>query len=393
MVNIQDSAAIKRLSFASLIVLLLSVGVSYGQHDAHDSGDHNDGTTEAHQNDHHDDGHQDAHEANGHAEDGADHHATADHGDGHDSDGHGEKEFNAGEMIMHHIADDYIWHFWDNGVVYLPVILYSSDRGVEVFSSSNFYEHHSLVEYNGYEIHHGKIAPVDESRSVFDISITKNVASLLISIVFMLIIFLKVGRSYKKDTLSAPKGLANFFEVIVTFVRDDIAKPNIGHKYERFMPFLLTLFFFIWFNNLFGLTPGAANLTGNIAVTFTLAIITFIVTNVNGNKNYWKHIFATPGVPIPVLLILVPVEFIGLFTKPFSLMIRLFVSITAGHIVVLSLISLVFIFESFAIGGASLLLVTFINIIELLVATIQAYVFTMFTSMYIGQAVEEHHDH
>ena len=151
------------------------------------------------------------------------------------------------------------------------------------------------------------------------------------------------------------------------------------------------IIFFIWFGNLLGLIPGAANLTGNIAVTFVLAIITFIVTNINGNKEYWKHVFATPGVPWPLLFIMVPVEFIGLFTKPFSLMVRLFVAITAGHIVILSLIGLSFIFSSYTVGVASSVLVVFINLIEILVATIQAYVFTLFSSMYIGAAVAEHH--
>ena len=154
--------------------------------------------------------------------------------------------------------------------------------------------------------------------------------------------------------------------------------------------YLLTLFFFIWFGNLLGLVPGAANLTGNIAVTATLAIMTFIVTNINGNKDYWKHVFATPGVPLPLLLVIVPVEIIGLFTKPFALMVRLFVAITAGHIVILSFIGLIFIFESYAVGLPSLLMVVFINIIELLVATIQAYVFTLFSAMYIGSAVADH---
>ena len=173
-------------------------------------------------------------------------------------------------------------------------------------------------------------------------------------------------------------------------MRDEIALPNIGPRYKQFTPYLLTLFFFIWIGNLLGLVPGAANLTGNIAVTVTLAVITFLITNFNGNKDYWKHVFATPGVPLPLLFIIVPVEIIGLFTKPFALTVRLFVAITAGHIVILSFIGLIFVFESMAVGVASTLMVIFINIIELLVATIQAYVFTLFSAMYIGSAVADH---
>jgi len=177
------------------------------------------------------------------------------------------------------------------------------------------------------------------------------------------------------------------------FVRDEIVKPNIGHHYEKYLPYLLTLFFFILFGNLLGLLPGAGNMTGNIAVTLTLAVFTFIITNFSGNKSYWGHIFWTPGVPLPLRIVILPVEIIGLFTKPFSLTIRLFVAITAGHIVILSLICLTFIFGSIYVGLASTLMVLFINLIELLVAGIQAYVFTLFTSLYIGMATAEHEHH
>jgi F-type H+-transporting ATPase subunit a len=180
----------------------------------------------------------------------------------------------------------------------------------------------------------------------------------------------------------------------VVFVRDDIAKPNIGDKYHRFMPYLLTIFFFIWINNLMGLIPffpGGANVTGNIAFTLTLSVFTFIVTNVNGNKHYWKHIFATPGVPIAVLPIMALVEFIGIFTKPFALMVRLFANITAGHIIILSLVSLIFVFESVFISPISIGFGLFMNVLELLVAALQAYIFTLLSAMFIGGAVEEHH--
>lgn len=409
MVNFQDSAAFKRLSVATIIVFLLSVGISFGQHgdehtdDSHsehvddttgghadEAHPHADGAAEAHG---HDDQHHEATE--GHHEGEAEGHHEGGHGEGDHAEGeHHEEEEGVGEMILGHIKDNHVWHFWDEGVVYLPMILYTED-GIKTYNSADFYEHHAKVEHDGYIINErGKVEAVGDNAAVIvDFSITKNVASLLISIVVMLIIFFSVGRHYKGGNVNAPKGLAAIFEPIVVFVRDEVAKPNIGPKYEKFVPYLLTLFFFIWLNNLFGLTPGAANLTGNIAVTFTLAILTFIIVNVNGNKNYWRHILAMPGVPKPVLLILTPVEFLSIFTKPFSLMIRLFVAITAGHIVVLSLIGLIFIFKSWAIAPASMILVTFVNMIELLVATIQAYVFTMFTALYIGQAVEEHHDH
>ncbi len=303
-------------------------------------------------------------------------------------------------FIMHHVKDSHEWHFATFGHTHvtlpLPVIIYSSDRGLEFYSSSDFIDHETHkfgVEHEGYYIDsHDHLQPVDESRSIVDLSITKNVAMLIIVLVVVLFLILSAAKRYKKHPNAAPKGIASFIEPIVLFIRDEVAKPNIGHKYKKFTPYLLTIFFFIWIGNLMGLIPGAANLTGNIAVTMTLAVFTFFATNLNGNKEYWKHVFATPGVPLPLLVVIVPVEFIGLFTKPFALMVRLFVAMTAGHIVILSFIGLIFVFESFAVGVASTMMVVFINLIELLVAVIQAYVFTLFSAMYIGQAVAEH-DH
>jgi len=305
-------------------------------------------------------------------------------------------------FIMHHIKDSHEWHFATVGhshiTLALPVIIYSSDRGFEFYSSSSFVDpdtHHFGVEYNGYYIdEQDKLQAVDESRSFLDLSITKNVAMLFLVLIVTLYLMLSASSFYKKHPNRAPRGIASFVEPIVVFVRDEIALPNIGPRYKKFTPYLLSLFFFIWIGNLLGLLPGAANLTGNIAVTVTLAMITFFVTNFNGNKAYWKHVVATPGVPLPLLLIIVPVEIIGLFTKPFALTVRLFVAITAGHIVILSFIGLIFVFESYAVGVASTLMVVFINVIELLVATIQAYVFTLFSAMYIGPAVADHgHEH
>jgi F-type H+-transporting ATPase subunit a len=309
--------------------------------------------------------------------------------------GAGESEpFNASEVILHHVMDDHVWHFWDGrfGTLYLPVIVYSSERGLDIFSSRNFYDdHHQVVEYNGYVLDHGHITL--KGKQVFDISITKNVAMLLINATLLVLLLVAAARGARQNTGKAPRGLQSFFEPIVVFVRDEIVKPNIGHHYEKYLPYLLTLFFFILFGNLLGLLPGAGNMTGNIAVTLTLAVFTFIITNVSGNKGYWGHILWTPGVPLPLRIVILPVEIVGIFTKPFSLMIRLFVAITAGHIVLLSLISLAFIFQSVTVGLVSSLIVLFINLIELLVAGIQAYVFTLFTSLYIGMATAEHEHH
>jgi F-type H+-transporting ATPase subunit a len=317
-----------------------------------------------------------------------------------------EGEFNITETILEHVKDSYGWHLWGHTTVHLPVIL-KTDKGLEVFSSSKLMnEHHQPVVYQGknnYKVNHesGKIEIVDESgkpvenASLLDVSITKNVASLILSVLLVLAIFLTVAKKYKKQGVtSAPKGLQSFIEPLILFVRDDIAKPNIGAKYAKFMPFLLTIFFFIWLNNMLGLVPffpGGANLSGNIAFTMVLAVIVFIIVNVNGNKNYWKHIFWMPGVPVPMKIFLAPIELMGVFTKPISLMIRLFANITAGHILVLALICLIFVFKSVFVAPVSVGFAAFIFCIELLVAFLQAFIFTMLTALYIGMAVEEHH--
>src|SRR5688572_24949702 len=251
----------------------------------------------------------------------------------------------------------------------------------------------TTLEYNGYKLEHNHIYLAESGKSVLDLSITKNVAMLFINAALLLVVFLAVAKGYQKNKGKAPTGIQSFFEPIIVFVRDEIVKPNIGHRYEKFLPYILTLFFFILFGNLLGLLPGAGNLTGNIAVTLTLAVLTFIITNVNGNKAYWGHIFWTPGVPLPLRIFILPVEVIGIFTKPFALTIRLFVAITAGHIVLLSLICLAFIFKSVWVGAGSTVVVLFISLIELLVAGIQAYVFALFSSLYIGMAIADHEHH
>lgn len=306
-----------------------------------------------------------------------------------------EGTFDASQFIQHHVRDDHVWHLWDHGgEIYLPVIVYSAEKGLDIFSSRNFYdEHHNVVEYNGYKLEHNHIYLAASMVAVLDLSITKNVAMLFINSALLLLVFLAVAKGYKKNEGKSPTGIQSFFEPIILFVRDEIVRPNIGPRYEAFLPYMLTLFFFILFGNLLGLLPGAGNLTGNIAVTVTLAVLTFIITNVNGNKSYWGHIFWTPGVPLPLRIIILPVEIVGLFTKPFSLTLRLFVAITAGHIVLLSLICLAFIFKSVWVGVGSTVMVLFVSLIELLVAGIQAYVFVLFSSLYIGMAIaeDEHH--
>jgi len=313
---------------------------------------------------------------------------------------HGKEKFEPTKVIMEHIADSHMWHLWGHISLPLPVILYTP-AGLEVFSSAHF--HHGEEDYKGtYNTYrlvedHVKVVgangQIDETVSVLDFSITKNVAAMFVAILIILIVFISVAGAYKKRVGKAPKGLQSLIEPIIVFVRDDIAKPNIGHKYNKFMPYLLTVFFFIWFNNLLGLIPifpGGANVTGNIALTFVMALGTLIIVNINGNKYYWKHILL-PDVPWWLYPIMIPVELIGIISKPFALMIRLFANITAGHIIVLSLISLIFIFQTAWISPVSVAFVVFMDVLELLVAFLQAFIFTLLTALFIGMAVEEHH--
>lgn len=318
-----------------------------------------------------------------------------------------ESSFNVTETILEHIKDDHSWHLWGHTSISLPVILYSP-KGLEFFSSSHFLdEHHAPAVYHGrndYKLFEGKTKIVNAqgeidqlaSKQLWDFSITKNVASLFISVFILLFIFLTVSVSYKKTGIkSAPKGIQSFMEPIILFVRDEIAIPNIGKKrYNKYMPFLLTIFFLILINNFLGLIPlfpGGANVSGNIAFTMTLAVFVFIVVNLSSNKNYWEHIFWMPGMHWSMKLFLAPIELIGVFNKPISLMIRLFANITAGHILVLSLVCLIFIFKTIYASAIAIPFVVFIGLIELLVAFLQAYIFTMLTAMYIGMATEEAH--
>lgn len=359
----------------------------------------------------------------GHAHDTTAHaggaHATEAHAaaPGHEAAGHEETKggFDAGKLILDHIGDEHGWHLWGHTSLPLPVILYNGERGLSVFSSARF--DHGHKTYGGYMLHEGHVvatdapdgtdahdAPVNEAltAATWDISITKNVMSLLVSAALLLWIFLSVAGAYTRRVGQAPKGLQSFVEPIILFVRDDVAKSAIGPKYMTYMPYLLTAFFFIFLNNLLGLVPifpGGANLTGNIAVTLVLALITFAIVSFSGNKHYWHHIFAMPGVPGWVLAILTPVEVLGMFLKPFVLMIRLFANITAGHIIALSFFSLIFVFGETSAGAGygvaigSWAFTVFMAMLEFLVAFIQAYVFTFLSAMYIGAAVEEPHHH
>ncbi len=360
-----------------------------------------------------------------------------------------KESFDAGKMIIEHVVDSYEWHILTMGhshvSVPLPVIIFHNGKLI-TFMSSAFTDHEThhkapiffdadakmiTKEDIGHNAdadfalaimesgpHKGKIAYVDayhylsnheikevsESGLPLDFSITKNVIALWFSIILMIWIFSGVAKSYRTRKGMAPKGMQSVLEPLIIFIRDDIAKSSIGEKkYEKYVPFLLTIFFFIFFNNLLGLIPiipGGANLTGNIAVTGVLAIFTFVITTLSANKNYWVHIFNTPGVPwwlkFPVPLMPI-VEVMGVFTKPFVLMVRLFANITAGHIIVLGFMSLIFIFGAMSpVAGYGVSIVSvafslFMSLLEFLVAFIQAYVFTLLSALYFGSAVEEHH--
>ena len=307
-----------------------------------------------------------------------------------------EDGFNPTPQILHHIADSYEWHLWGDVSIPLPVILYTEGNW-DVFMSSKFHHGKSKVTKGDrtYKIDHHHI--VEENNKKFtNLSITKNVASMLFSSLLLFLIVFKASRAYMSKK-TAPKGIQSFLEPLILFVRDDIIKTNIGPKHEKYTMFLLTVFFFILINNLLGLTPGAANVTGNISVTFVLSIFTFIIITVSANKGYWKHLIKPPGTPLALLPIMIPIEIFGVFTKPFALMIRLFANITAGHIIIFSLISLIFVASNigvnviagWSVAPISVAFVLFIFLIEILVAFLQAYIFTLLSAVFIGLAVKE----
>lgn len=326
---------------------------------------------------------------------------------------HEKKPLDVGGEIFGHVGDSHEWHLFGMGghpvAVPLPVIAYSPTNGLSVFSSGNFDFHHLEEhkvsnDFNGYRLDRTdgikeKLVAVDGSK-VYDLSITKNVLAMIISVVLLLWIMLSVAAKYKKTgSKQAPTGFQNAIEPVITFIRDEVAKPNLGHKYMRFMPLLLTMFFFIWINNMLGLLPLGFNFTGNIAVTACLALISFLVIVFSANKHFWGHLFNPPGVPMGINVLLVIIEIISLFIKPVALTIRLFANILAGHIVILSVVFMIFIFGNISTGvgvGFSFISVAFaifMFFLELLVAAIQAFIFTNLTAVFIGQAVEEAHHH
>lgn len=319
------------------------------------------------------------------------------------------------EFIKHHLLDSHDFHLFSYGKESghekhigfpLPVILW--DNGLHFFMSSKFEHGHAVAESNGsyYMIghHDGKIYRTDAAGTVtedakghitnvkpIDFSITKNVTMILITGLIMFLLFAGLGKSYKKNG-SIAKGAGRFFEPLILYVRDEIAIPNIGEKhYKKYMSFLLTVFFFVWFLNIFGLTPLGINVTGNIAITGALAVITYLITTFTAKKDYWGHIFWMPGVPVPMKFVLAPIELLGTIIKPFSLMIRLYANILAGHVVLMSLVALMYKADS-AIGSPLAFLLSFVlMLLEVLVALLQAYIFTMLAALYFGAAVEEHH--
>lgn len=383
------------------------------------------------------------------------------HDCGHPIDQEVEGEFNAGETAVHHIADANAIHVIGDFYIPLPCILYAPASGWTLTMTSAFRPHHhgsGEVSKDGYVLVHGNVMriqdpafatgeyeiegythkdvtvngkskilysalikgdckPLDAKTtfdggmmgggitSFYDYSITRNVFTMLLTVVFLFFVFRAAAKSAVRTQGHAPKGLQNFIEPFYTFIRDDVARPAIGPKYEKYMPFLLSVFFFILGLNLIGqipFFPGSANVTGNISVTIVLALITFILMLFSSNKHFWEHILWMPGVPAWVKVILTPVEILGLFLKPFTLLLRLFANITAGHIVILCFVSLIFIFgkAGTSVGGsisglvAAIPLSLFMMALELLVAFLQAFIFTMLSATYFGMALEEpHHDH
>ncbi len=346
-----------------------------------------------------------------------------------ENNGEKNEKLEPAKVILEHIGDGHEFHFATVGNTHfsipLPVIVYSSGKGLSVFMSSAF--HHGEEIHEGYrllseefmkehkldEVKDASGQPLyqvdkiyltdadgmpDPKQKVLDFSLTRNAAQMLISVILLIIIMTRIAKKYKagQGVTSAPKGFQNAIEPVITFVRDEVGKPNLGHQYERFMPLLLTIFFFILINSLFGLIPGTANVAGNIAFTFILGVIAFIVIMFNTNKHYWAHI-VNPPVPGFVKPIMIPVEILGIFTKPFALIIRLFANMVSGHIIILSFICLIFIFGAmnatlgFSTSPFFVLLVIFIYLIEILVAFIQAFIFANLTAVFIGQAFESGH--
>ena len=325
-----------------------------------------------------------------------------------------EEKLDPAKIIMDHIKDNHEFHFFTienkenphesfHASIPLPVIVYSKEHGLACFSSSHFGHDKKETALGLYQLTEKDEIVATDGSKVYDFSLTKNVVQMIIALTVLVLLMTGIAKKYKKGlgVTSAPKGWQNAVEPVITFVRDEVAKPNLHHKWNKYLHYLLTVFFFILINNLFGLLPGSANVTGNIAFTMVLGVISFIVIIFSTNKHFWGHIFWFPGVPVIVrIVIMLPVELLGVFTKPFALIIRLFANMVAGHIIILSFIALIFIFGSMAAAAGwgfsplSILFAVFIYLIEIMVAFIQAFIFTNLTAVFIGQAFEgEHHDH
>jgi len=318
---------------------------------------------------------------------------TTQHTEAHHQNHNENESVDIAKVAFEHILDSHYWHFWGEGhdavSIPLPCIVYSNMRGWMFFSASVF--EHGTKSFNGLKLEEDIIVSENPGEKIYDFSLTKNVIQLFISAIILILVFTSVAKAYRSTGVNtAPRGLQSFMEPLVLFIRDEVARENIPlSKADNYVPFLLTIFFLILINNLLGLIPISANVTGNIAFTFTLAFIVLLVVNIKANHHYWKHILMPPA-PVALWPILIPIEIIGIFTKPFALMIRLFANITAGHIIIISLIGLIFIFKTILIAPISVAFGVFIDMLETFVAFLQAYIFTLLTSLYIGSAIEEH---
>lgn len=437
--------SLKSLLYSCLLSTLAVTTLSAQAHDTHSPATHSPATTEQH-------GQQPHGESAPHGTDSTASEGHATHAGCHPEEKKSDK-YDPVPAVMHHIGDANHFHIIGDIHLPLPVFAYDTENGLTAGLSTMF--HHGAKAVNGFvlshdvvrkakglpmgeveldeihdghysyttevlnakgkkEDHHfvsykGQCYELEESRKLtnldsswIDFSITKNVFTMLMALALIGFAFFKTANFYKNNPNKAPKGLANLMELFVTFIRDEVAKPSIGPKYEKYMTLLMSLFFFILFNNLFGLIPffpGGSNVMGNISSTIILAVIVFLVVTVSGNKNYWQHIFWMPGVPLPIKILMAPIEFASIFIKPFTLLIRLFANITAGHVIILTFVSLIFIFGNAgqSIGGSAggslmaIPFVAFMNILEILVAFLQAFIFTLLSALYIGGAIEEHH--
>ncbi|MEM9737546.1 MAG: F0F1 ATP synthase subunit A [Bacteroidota bacterium] len=294
------------------------------------------------------------------------------------------------DFIVEHTKDAHVAHF--GGVnLYLPVILYQKGKGISLFSSRRLFNkqgHPSM--YKDFKLENGRIVAMS-GANVYDFSITKNVFFMFLSLVILLCLLLLFAWHYCRPTNKKVQGAAILLLALVKFIREDVARKNIGEKhYHRFTPYLLTIFCYILLNNLLGLLPGAGNVTGNISVVFVLAVGTFLMTNMNGSRYYWRHIFNPPGVPKFLFPILVPLEVLGLFIRPFTLMLRLFVNMLSGHLLLTTVIGLIFIFNNIAMAGIAIPFGVFILLLKIFVSFVQAYIFTLLSAIAMKNAVQQH---